>query len=253
MRDDDEQYEHIARLVSEWLADGVDESTIAVLVRSNDRAADLRKELAKRGVTVNHVKSARADSAVPVVLTLHTSKGMEFSRVILFDVSDGVMPNAHIVSLDSAAEDLSDLKLRERSLLYVGSSRARDALVVTWKGEPSELLASLNASGYHALTTSDVPSSRGHAPPRPDSIPWGAALEAHAVLDGTPTILCRHRRPDGECVDVDAWNDAIFREVVVNAGRPGTRFTSMSTRTAPATAETRLSPDDHPPLLSRRS
>ena len=32
--------------------------------------------------------------------------------------------------------------LRERSLLYVAASRARDALVVTWSGERSALLGS---------------------------------------------------------------------------------------------------------------
>jgi superfamily I DNA/RNA helicase len=30
--------------------------------------------------------------------------------------------------------------LRERSLLYVAASRARDQLLVTWAGQPSELL-----------------------------------------------------------------------------------------------------------------
>jgi superfamily I DNA/RNA helicase len=37
-------------------------------------------------------------------------------------------------------EELSEAQLRERSLLYVAASRARDELVVTYSGTPSSLL-----------------------------------------------------------------------------------------------------------------
>jgi ATP-dependent exoDNAse (exonuclease V) alpha subunit len=37
-------------------------------------------------------------------------------------------------------EEKPDLDKRFRSLLYVAASRARDELVVTWKGSPSALL-----------------------------------------------------------------------------------------------------------------
>lgn len=39
-------------------------------------------------------------------------------------------------------EERAEALLRERSLLYVASSRARDVLVVTWSGNRTELLAS---------------------------------------------------------------------------------------------------------------
>lgn len=37
-------------------------------------------------------------------------------------------------------EERADAELRERSLLYVAASRARDELVVTWSGRASALL-----------------------------------------------------------------------------------------------------------------
>jgi len=37
-------------------------------------------------------------------------------------------------------EERAEALLRERSLLYVASSRARDALVVTWSGQRTVLL-----------------------------------------------------------------------------------------------------------------
>jgi ATP-dependent exoDNAse (exonuclease V) beta subunit len=41
---------------------------------------------------------------------------------------------------DLAAAEHADAILRERSLLYVAATRARDGLVVSWSGKPSELL-----------------------------------------------------------------------------------------------------------------
>lgn len=38
-------------------------------------------------------------------------------------------------------QDHADAMLRERSLIYVAATRARDVLAVTWSGERSPLLA----------------------------------------------------------------------------------------------------------------
>jgi superfamily I DNA/RNA helicase len=70
---------------------------------------------------------------------MNSSKGLEFACVLLYDVSDGVIPAPWILK-DQASEEIDDARLRERSLLYVAASRARDELVVTWSGKPSELL-----------------------------------------------------------------------------------------------------------------
>jgi superfamily I DNA/RNA helicase len=64
---------------------------------------------------------------------------MEFARVILSGADD-----KHVPSLATLRyvpdEERPEAVLRERSRLYVASSRARDALVVTWSGRRSELL-----------------------------------------------------------------------------------------------------------------
>ena len=75
----------------------------------------------------------------PLVMTMHRAKGMEFSRVILSGADDKHVPSpATLRSVPD--EERAEALLRERSLLYVASSRARDALVVTWSGKRSELL-----------------------------------------------------------------------------------------------------------------
>jgi len=59
------------------------------------------------------------------LMTLHSAKGLEFSTVFLVGMEEGVFP--HKLSLDDAAE-LEE----ERRLCYVGMTRAKNRLVLTW-------------------------------------------------------------------------------------------------------------------------
>ncbi|MGN6198728.1 3'-5' exonuclease [Humibacter sp.] len=137
--DDQSQLDLIGGLVEEWLATGVEPATIAVLARTNERATIVRDGLNQRGVALNLIKSPKAEGDRPLVLTMHTSKGMEFSRAVLFDISDGCVPLPAAINA-AAPDERNDALLRERSLLYVASSRARDVLAISWKAKPSELL-----------------------------------------------------------------------------------------------------------------
>lgn len=137
---DQEQLDQVCDVVASWLGDdAVDAGTVAVLARTNDRAVAVRDALVGRGISATHVRSAQPTSDRVLTLTMHTSKGMEFSRVILFDISDGAVPSSW--ALDHADPgERKEVMLQERSLLYVAASRARDALAVTWRGTPSPLL-----------------------------------------------------------------------------------------------------------------
>lgn len=63
-------------------------------------------------------------------MTLHASKGLEFPAVILCGVSKGTLP----LETEKEAADIEE----ERRLFYVGMTRAREELVLTASGEPSE-------------------------------------------------------------------------------------------------------------------
>lgn len=138
-----EQFSVLAAQVKSWLDAGVDGATIAVLTTSNNAAKDVHDALDHHGVPSTILTNAKQSGERPVILTMHTAKGMEFARVILFDISEGSFPTPWSLK-GVAAEDREDAMLRERSLLYVAASRARDELVVTWRGQPSELLARSN-------------------------------------------------------------------------------------------------------------
>lgn len=139
-KSDGEQLDLIAAGIKRWTDDeGVRPETIAILAASNNAAKKAQQGLAQRDVSVALLTSPRVTGGQPVAMTMHTAKGMEFSRVVLFDVSDGSFPPPWAYK-NVPDEDRPDKDKQFRSLLYVAASRARDELVVTWKGAPSALL-----------------------------------------------------------------------------------------------------------------
>ncbi len=60
------------------------------------------------------------------LMTLHSAKGLEFPVVFVTGLEEGLLPHVrNIEDSDSAVEE-------ERRLLYVGMTRAREELVLTW-------------------------------------------------------------------------------------------------------------------------
>lgn len=112
---------------------------IAILVRDQYKRQNLVAALAERGLNVRSVDREAPRPGMPLVLTMHRAKGLEFSHVLLFGVAEGSVPRA-LKDYESSEADLADAMLRERALVYVAATRARDVLAVTWSGERSRLL-----------------------------------------------------------------------------------------------------------------
>lgn len=79
------------------------------------------------------VREGGADPGCPFVLsTIHSSKGLEYDRVILMDVADGLLPKT-LPGPGAAPEELEAYE-EERRLFYVGMTRAKDRLsVITFR------------------------------------------------------------------------------------------------------------------------
>ena len=58
-------------------------------------------------------------------MTLHSAKGLEFNHVFLVGLEEGFFP------ISSRPEDDAGIE-EERRLCYVGMTRARDRLVLSW-------------------------------------------------------------------------------------------------------------------------
>lgn len=134
-----EQTDAVAKTLVDWSESDVSDS-VAILGRSTAGLRRLQRQLDDRGIQTAFFGET-SKPGIPQLVTMHSAKGLEFSRVILFDVSEGTVPQP--VALQGlTGTDLEDAVLRERSLLYVAATRARDELVVTWAGKRSELLRS---------------------------------------------------------------------------------------------------------------
>ena len=108
--------------------------------RQRDR---LVSGLAERGVTIRAVDREHVKPGQPVAMTMHRAKGTEFSKVLLFGIDQRAIPRP--LRDEQYAEDAwADALLRERSLLYVAATRARDELALSWNGDPSQLLPELS-------------------------------------------------------------------------------------------------------------
>jgi superfamily I DNA/RNA helicase len=74
------------------------------------------------------------------VATMHRVKGLEFPIVFVVGANEGVLPFASAALEDSDPAVRHQYLKRERCLLYVATTRARDHLVVTSHGTPSPFL-----------------------------------------------------------------------------------------------------------------
>lgn len=119
----------VSTIVSEWLAHDTVPETIAVLVADRYQRDRVVKSMGERGVAARAVDSERPPGGRPLVMTMHRAKGMEFSKVVLAGVgAESAAEKARLAQMDES--ERADALLRQRSLVYVAATRARDELVV---------------------------------------------------------------------------------------------------------------------------
>ena len=136
-----------AELLTVWLEQDRDSEdsapeTIAILVRDRYQRDAVVNGLAQQGLEARAVDREAAGRGRPVVMTMHRATGLEFRKVLLFDVSKNAIPRS-LRDQQYSEADRDDALLRERSLLYVAATRARDQLAISWSGEASPLITAL--------------------------------------------------------------------------------------------------------------
>ena len=162
------------------------------------------------------------DSAV-TMMTLHTAKGLEFPRVYMVGMEDNIFPHARALEEANLEE--------ERRLCYVGMTRAREQLTMTYArtrslygrqdyNPPSTFLSEIPAESVnHERVASrggtSLPSSQGRWSDRPAPIPQSRAIVREPAKD-LPLIstgdTIRHLRwGDGIVIGVPSAEEILVR------------------------------------------
>ncbi|WP_432753387.1 UvrD-helicase domain-containing protein [Streptomyces sp. JL2001] len=118
---------------------------IAICVPTNVMASELGHTLGEHGIRALEIGAdgARGEPGVHIG-TMFRFKGLEYQRMIIAGVSDGLVPREQVNRLRQLdpARYRKELQ-RARSLLFVAVTRARDSLDIFWHGTPSPFLRRL--------------------------------------------------------------------------------------------------------------
>ncbi|MEU6976818.1 UvrD-helicase domain-containing protein [Streptomyces sp. NPDC046371] len=140
------EQESIAALLADWIALPTPPGQIAVCVPTNAMASELAYTLlAHKGIKAVEIgpEGPRGDEGVHIG-TMFRFKGLEYQRMVIAGVRDGLVPREAVTRLrsDDAVRYRRELQ-RARSLLFVAATRSRDSLAIFWHGRPSPFLEPL--------------------------------------------------------------------------------------------------------------
>jgi len=161
----------------------------------------------------------RADEGLVTLMTLHNAKGLEYEIVFLTGLEDGVFPHARALDEGGLEE--------ERRLCYVGLTRAKRELTLTWAQRRT--VFGTSSFGLRSRFLDEVPAELTD---RDTSNDLRARASAGAGA-GAPTMLGRltswaspdaDAAPAGGALDYRVGQDVVhaaFGEGVVTGVEPG--------------------------------
>ena len=138
------QDQFIIEQIQRTLSEGIQPQAIAVFARSKTQLKETEKALRASDIPVFEIESDvdLSTSAGINLTTMHRAKGLEFKVVFVINCSNEIVPHRNALSKLHDAGDYDAGMERERQLLYVAVTRARDEAFITWVGERSEFLNS---------------------------------------------------------------------------------------------------------------
>lgn len=144
----------LAEALKQWRADitqpAVDgtvrdpSGTMAVCVTDGEMAGRVATDLEmKHGITTATLTKDGPQGGGEVHIgTMHRFKGLEYQKLAIIGASDGILPRTALVEQYEKTDPSRyerEIK-KSRSQLFVATTRARDALRISWHGRPSPFL-----------------------------------------------------------------------------------------------------------------
>ena len=208
------EFEFLAERIHAWKEAGIEPQAIGVTARSASLVGEAR-EVLKAGGIMTVSPSGRGSPQAVRVGVMHAIKGLEFQAVAVIGVEQGLVPEPAAVTPEGEdpvahAQDLQ----RERCVLFVACTRARDHLYVSGTGEPSIFLPPREAD---PPPSSDDSVSPNDAEEQRQGRNHNLAVTPHHSY-GTNLAIGTHQAWER----YELWNQAFSRVVFStrNEGRP---------------------------------
>ena len=136
----EEQIEFLMRYLAALQTSGEALRAVCIVARTTGEREAIKQRLLARDVEVEVINRDTIDDAAHAgvrLATMHRVKGLEFERVVMASMNEGLVPlSAAIAGTgDETARELAETE--ERSLVYVAATRAKKELLVLSYGTPS--------------------------------------------------------------------------------------------------------------------
>ena len=151
--------------------------------------------------------SLRDDEELVTLMTLHNAKGLEFEAVFVIGCEEGVFPHSRSIEEGSLEE--------ERRLCYVGATRAKRALTLSYARQRS--LYGARGFNLPSRFLSEIPEELVERESAGEPTGWGLG-------DGTRSDAMPSPRQPHPAVELGVGDDVVhasFGEGVVTAVEPG--------------------------------
>jgi superfamily I DNA/RNA helicase len=138
-----EEVAFIAQYLRQLDHTGVSLAGVCLVARTNELIKQYENALGEHGLTTHVIRRSTTEDSRASGLrlaTMHRIKGLEFDRMIIAGVNEGIVPYEGTESSTSDLVVQKETDARERALLYVAATRAKREVVVTSFGKASKFL-----------------------------------------------------------------------------------------------------------------
>ena len=138
-----EEVDFIADYLKRVESDDESLTEICLVARTNNLLEQYKSALSEKDFNVYMIRrSEPEDRTAPGIrmATMHRVKGLEFDRLIIAGVNEGIIPFGSFESNSSDSTVRKESEINERALLYVSATRAKKTVLVTSFGKSSRFL-----------------------------------------------------------------------------------------------------------------
>ena len=139
----EEQADGVVQYLKRLRAQGQQLRSVCVTAPVGRELDAIEKELGNHDLAVFRLGPDTLDDGTKGgvrLATMHRVKGLEFDRVVIGSVNDGLVPHRKAYTEAGDAAELAKAETKERALLYVAATRAKKELLVLSYGRRSPFL-----------------------------------------------------------------------------------------------------------------